>query len=149
MKKNYALTVFALLCFAAFGQDPDEWKIELNGKTYPEICTELDARFATEYHPEGDCPDNEWVKYQRWKWFWRDRVQPDGTLPDLKAQWLDYSKAQAALAQQRNSQPSWDHEGPTQITGGGGYWGMGRTIHVAFHPTNPNVFYVGTPDGGI
>lgn len=148
MKRIYALTVLALLCAPLFAQDLPELGFDLKGKTYPEICTALDAWFAQSYEPENDCPDNDWVKYQRWKWFWRDRVQPDGTLPDLKAQWLEYRKAQSELAQLRSNQPSWDHEGPTQITGGG-YWGMGRTIDVAFHPTDPNIFYVGTPDGGI
>jgi photosystem II stability/assembly factor-like uncharacterized protein len=31
----------------------------------------------------------------------------------------------------------------------GGYWGMGRTKHVAFHPTDPFTMWVGTPDGGL
>lgn len=147
--KKYLLPALAwLLVFQLAAQELPELDISVSGKNYPEICAELDAYFQNEYEPRGECPDNEWVKYQRWKWFWRDRVQPDGTLPDLKAQCLSYRRVFGGAAQNRDFQPQWEHEGPSTNTGGG-YWGMGRTKHVAFHPTDPNTFFVGTPDGGI
>ncbi|MEI6410419.1 MAG: hypothetical protein WCR52_13610, partial [Bacteroidota bacterium] len=126
---------------------PELEHVRLQSKNYFDICKQLDAYFATEYQAEEDaCWDDEQVKYLRWKWFWRDRVQADGSFPDMKAQWQAYRQHKTVAS--RALQSAWVHEGPMQNTGGG-YWGMGRTKHVAFHPSNPNIYYVGTPDGGI
>lgn len=92
--------------------------------------------------------DDEKLKFERWKWYWRDRVHSDGTVPDLHRQWLEYqSIVQHAQTIQSRNTPSWKHEGPVRNTGG--YWGMGRTTHVSFHPTQANTFYVASPNGGI
>ncbi|MEO6759634.1 MAG: hypothetical protein ABIO24_09290, partial [Saprospiraceae bacterium] len=93
---------------------------------YFDICAQLDAYFETEYvAAESPCWDDEYVKYQRWKWLWRDRVFADGSFPDLRAQWLDHRKYVLNAAQNRDNQPLWQNEGPTQNPNGG-YWGMGR-----------------------
>ena len=84
-----------------------EIDIKVVSKNYFEICRQLDAYFATEYVEETDCPDNAFVKYQRWKWWWRDRVQSDGSFPNLRAQWLEYQKHFVAAAQNRDGQPMW------------------------------------------
>ncbi len=117
-------------------------------KNYFEICQQLDAYFATEYVEETDCWDNNFVKYERWKWWWRDRVNADGSFPELREQWLENRQRLAAEAQNRSEQPNWQNEGPKHNPNFG-YWGMGRTKNLAFHPTNPNIMWVGTPDGGI
>jgi len=128
-----------------------EVDIPITSRNYFEICQQLDSYFATEYDAEkeeAECLDNPLVKYQRWKWWWRDRVQADGSFPNLRAQWLDYQKHFTAAAQSREEQPLWKNEGPSKNPNSG-YWGMGRTKHVAFHPTDPLTFFVGTPDGGL
>lgn len=148
MKK---LLLFSLLLVSLHlgAQTLPELDIPVASKNYFEICTQLDAYFENEYeNDDTDCWDNAQVKYERWKWFWRDRVNPDGSFPDLKAQWLEHRKWFAANAQSRDNQPLWQNEGPTQNPNGG-YWGMGRTKHVAFHPTDSFTLFVGTPDGGI
>ena len=125
--------------------------VPIVSKNYFEICQQLDAYFeeqALENEPETDCWDNNVVKYQRWKWWWRDRVMPDGSFPELREQWLENRQRLARDAQNRDPQPLWQNEGPTKNPNGG-YWGMGRTKHVAFHPSNPDIMWVGTPDGGI
>jgi photosystem II stability/assembly factor-like uncharacterized protein len=141
-----------LLCSIAMlnGQTLPSFDFPLPSQNYHDICKVADAYFAE--HPvdaDTDCWDNKAVKYQRWKWFWRDRVKEDGSFPDLQAQWIAQQKAHTKLAQSRTAMPQWLSEGPNKIVGGGGYWGMGRTKHVAFHPQNPDIKYVGTPDGGI
>ena len=127
-----------------------EVDIPITSHNYFEICQQLDAYFADEYNAaeDTDCWDNSFVKYQRWKWWWRDRVQADGSFPNLRAQWLDYQKHFTTNAQNRGGQPTWTNEGPSKNPNGG-YWGMGRTKHVTFHPTAPLTFFVGTPDGGL
>lgn len=141
-----------LLCLS-FGallnaQTLPKFDFPIQSKNYVDICRQLDAYFEDEYEADDtDCWDNARVKYERWRWFWRDRVNPDGSMPDLKAQWNERQHLFSA-AHSRNNQPLWQNEGPT-LNPNGGYWGMGRTKHVAFHPTDSLVFFVGTPDGGI
>ncbi|MCB0524297.1 MAG: T9SS type A sorting domain-containing protein [Lewinellaceae bacterium] len=130
-----------------FSQNLPDLEVNITSDNYFEICAQLDAHFALEM-PESDCPDNAFVKYQRWKWFWRDRVNIDGSFPDLREQWLESRKRVAENLQNRSQQPEWQNEGP-RYNPNGGYWGMGRTKHVAFHPFDPNIMWVGTPDGGI
>jgi photosystem II stability/assembly factor-like uncharacterized protein len=128
-----------------------EVDIPITSHNYFEICQQLDEYFAHGYDAEkeeADCWDNPLVKYKRWKWWWRDRVQADGSFPDLRAQWLEYQKHFVAAAQSRDEKPLWKNEGPTKNPNGG-YWGMGSTRHVAFHPTDPLTFFLGTPDGGL
>jgi len=126
-----------------------ELKIPVTSRNYHEICQQLDDYFAHQHDAETEeCWDNNYVKYQRWKWFWRDRVQEDGSFPNLRAQWLEYQKHFIAAAQNRNEQPNWKNEGPNKNPNSG-YWGMGRTKNIAFHPTDPLTFFIGTPDGGI
>lgn len=151
---NKSFLLFALLfCFvvSAHSQTLPDLNIPISSRNYFEICKQLDAYFADEYNADDDteCWDNQFVKYQRWKWWWRDRVQVDGSFPNLRAQWLDHQKHfVTAAAQNRDDQPVWKNEGPSKNPNSG-YWGMGRTKHVAFHPNDPLTFFVGTPDGGI
>lgn len=133
-----------LFSISLTAQEPGEPR---PGQNYFDICRQMDEWFENEYIPETDCWDDEWVKFQRWKYIWRDRVMPDGSFPPLHEQFDAYRQARAESSS-RNGGPDWTFEGPNKNTGGG-YWGMGRTKHVAFHPTNPDLFYVGTPDGGI
>jgi hypothetical protein len=142
--------LFLLLNCSVFAQTLPDLDIPITSRNYHEICKQLDDYFADEYLQEEDtdCWDNKRVKYERWKWWWRDRVKADGSFPDLRAQWLEYQKSAASAAQNRNEQPFWTNEGPTKNPASG-YWGMGRTKHIAFHPTDPNTFFIGTPDGGF
>lgn len=147
--KNILVFVFLFLLNCLTAQEGPIIPPTGHPPNYFDICTQLDAYFDTEYDADAaDCWDDAYVKYQRWKWLWRDRVHSDGRFPDLRAQWSDYQQYVLGAAQNRDNQPVWQNEGPTKNPNGG-YWGMGRVKHVAFHPTNPDIFYVGTPDGGI
>lgn len=42
---------------------------------------------------------------------------------------------------------TWEFLGPVKRSGG--YWGMGRVTDIDFHPTNPQIFYVSAPLGGL
>lgn len=151
MKKHILLSAFLFSFHFLFAQKLPELDIPVVSKNYLEICTQLDDYFKNDYRPEEDatdCWDNPFVKYQRWKWYWRDRTLPDGSFPDLHAQWIESQKYFGAAAQSRGAGETWQHEGPTQNPNGG-YWGMGRTKHIALHPSDPNTFFVGTPDGGL
>ncbi|MBK9272147.1 MAG: hypothetical protein IPM48_11175 [Saprospiraceae bacterium] len=94
---------------------------------------------------DKELQDNDRLRLERWAWYWRDRLNEDGSFPDLQAQLEVYKKVRSQ-SNYRNS-PVWKHEGPIRNTGG--YWGMGRTTHIDFHPSQNATFFVAAPNGGL
>ena len=93
----------------------------------------------------GEEEDNDFLRYKRAEWFWKQRVMPDGTLPDFEAQRLLYAALQPQA--QKTTAATW--RSISQTTSTSGYNGMGRLACVAFHPTDTNIIYVGANKGGI
>ncbi|MBL0048714.1 MAG: T9SS type A sorting domain-containing protein [Bacteroidetes bacterium] len=92
--------------------------------------------------------DNDYLRYKRWEWYWKDRVNTDGSFPDLLSQAAVYNQLQGA-AQARSASVNAPWVNISQTSTSGGYDGMGRLTSIAFHPTDPNIFWVGAPIGGI
>ncbi len=92
--------------------------------------------------------DNDYLRYKRWEWYWKDRVNEDGSFPDLNDQANKYFQLQNNF-QSRNSAPAANWVNISQTSSTGGYNGMGRLTSIAFHPTDPSIFWVGAPIGGI
>lgn len=131
------------------------------GRSYSEICAKAEKlirknKLEDENYRETifrkkrkkkDFLDDDKLKFERWKWFWRDRVTEDGKFPDLQRQWQLYNQITHESNNLFRNAPSWKHEGP--VRNSGGYWGMGRTTHIAFHPNQLNTFFVASPNGGL
>ncbi len=99
---------------------------------------------------EEEIKDGPFKKFKRWEWFWESRVDKDGNFPpaDILAKELRSYKESHNLSTYRStSTPPWTFKGPS--TSVGGYFGIGRVNCIAFHPTDENIFWVGTPAGGI
>lgn len=152
MKKSFLFSLLLLVFNHLHGQTLPHVNVKVTSRNYYDICQQLDAYFKNDYRPsevEAECWDDPKVKYARWKWYWRDRVNADGTFPEPAEQWAESQKHfGSGAAESRGGGNVWQNEGPTKNPNGG-YWGMGRTKHVAIHPSDPNTLYVGTPDGGI
>lgn len=87
-----------------------------------------------------------WKQFKRWEAYWEPRVDHvTGAFPDQN----DYDRAERAYQKhrQRTDQGNWTNMGPWDSWGG--YWGVGRINHIAFHPDDPNTFLVTTPQGGV
>lgn len=131
------------------------------GHNYQEICKKADKlirknKLEDESYREGEYRkkgpskeflDDQKLKFERWKWYWRDRLTDDGRFPDLQRQWNLYNQVIREAGINERSVAKWKHEGP--VKNSGGYWGMGRTSGIAFHPTINNIFYVASPNGGL
>ena len=111
-----------------------------------DIVDAAEAYFAV-HMPDSEAryQDNEYVRFKRWEWYWRSRVTDDGKFPDLITQNRIYRELQQSASRDETS--PWVNI--NQTYGDGGYNGMGRTTAIAFHPTDPQTFYVGAPIGGI
>lgn len=90
--------------------------------------------------------------YKRWQWMWEPRVTASGAFPDAVAEWKEWqryitSRKQVLHKTAAADSSNWTSQGPFRT--GGGYEGIGRLNCVAFHPTDSNTFWVGSPGGGL
>jgi len=89
-----------------------------------------------------------WKAFKRWEYMMQPRVLPDGTIP---APDVTYNAIRQSNDSPQSTGGTWTSLGPSVIPAPGpaGYEGLGRINVVAFHPTDPNRIYVGSPSGGM
>ncbi|NOQ74449.1 MAG: T9SS type A sorting domain-containing protein [Crocinitomix sp.] len=161
----------AIICFTAlqsFAQTTSESAIDqpakvflenlfTSGKTFVEITEEADAYFELKYPTlspaelcEGEFRDGTFVKYQRWCSFWKNNLNADGTLGD-------FTKVARAATKNRDSREviCEDSDSPIEWTNinytsnMGWQIDQGRASSLAFHPTDPDTYYIGAAWGGL
>lgn len=91
-------------------------------------------------------------QFKRWEWYFSQRLLADGSLPPASItveEWNKYLAEHPTDAAKELSidAANWSFSGPSSSLSG--YSGIGRINCIAFHPTNVNTFWVGTPAGGI
>jgi photosystem II stability/assembly factor-like uncharacterized protein len=94
--------------------------------------------------------DGELMQFKREENFLKQRVYPTGNFnPEILI--TEYNKYKANHQQQKSlndrSSGNWSYMGPTNVPANGG--GAGRINCVVFHPTNPNILFVGAACGGL
>ena len=91
-------------------------------------------------------------QFDRWLWYWNQHTDGDGYLVSPAKTWQEWQKAKSQRKEHdvartsTGSSAAWTFVGPDStgpIPGG-----VGRINVVAFHPTDSNTFWVGTPGGG-
>jgi PKD repeat protein len=89
-----------------------------------------------------------WKVFKRWEYMTRLRINPDGSIP---SQTRIYDEMSRYSSQPRSTNGGWVSLGPSTIPlpGPAGYEGLGRVNVVAFHPTDANKIYAGSPSGGM
>lgn len=88
-----------------------------------------------------------WKQFKRWEWYWENRIDPvTGEFPQ-KAAWQVFEDFKKEINPAAIDESEWINTGPHQTPGG--YAGLGRINCVAFHPTQSNTIYVGSPSGGL
>jgi len=93
---------------------------------------------------------NGWKVFKRWEYINEPRVQPDGKLrsPDYVT---NVYRKYLETHDQRSANGNWTQLGPVDYPANATDQpnGMGRVNAMAFHPSNPNIFYAGSPSGGL
>lgn len=118
-----------------------EEKESLKSKEEDELLGEEEEEFEGEYY-----------QFKRWEEFMRLRLSMDGKVFNYNAKnQEELAKMQTPdLREQALHEPNWQSMGPSKIRLKDGYTtGVGRVSCIAFHPTEPNTFWVGTPAGGL
>jgi len=88
-----------------------------------------------------------WKQFRRWEHFWESRVNmADGKFPSQR----QYDEAYSEYRRSKDSRSisgDWKNLGPAYSNGG--YAGVGRINQIAFHPTDPDRYWVTTPAAGL
>ncbi len=148
---KYILSLIAI-CSLTFLQGQNSIQTILSNARNFDQTVEIAESYFQEKHPgltskqlcEGTYRDGDFVKFMRWKAYWAEHLNPDGTLGDITAVHRESSRSQV-LGDYDDiewSNLSYENYMDVQI-------GMGRTTSLAFHPIDPNIFYVGAAIGGI
>ncbi len=91
-----------------------------------------------------------WKPFKRWEWWMENHINPDGTRKPADKVYNEYMKYIKQHPGALKSEADWTSLGPFNIPGGDkGYKGLGRINAIAFHPTNPDIVYIGAPAGGM
>lgn len=96
--------------------------------------------------------DGELKQFEREENFLKQRVYPTGTFnPEiLYTEYQKYkSNHQTTKSINDRAAANWTYIGPTNTPIGMGGGGAGRLNCIVFHPTNPNILFVGAACGGL
>lgn len=156
MKYAVLTFCFTLLTVLGFSQRSFQEILSENlTRNFGEIVAQAEQYFQNKYPgktafelSQGEHRDGEFVKYMRWRTFWKSRLEKDGTLADLSK----YHRLNAGEELNFRSNGPYDDLEWANISYKvdlGVQIGLGRTNSLAFHPTDSNTFYVGAAIGGI
>ncbi|MCD4729111.1 MAG: PKD domain-containing protein, partial [Bacteroidales bacterium] len=88
-----------------------------------------------------------WKPFKRWEWWAERHINPDGTYQPADKIYSEYKKYMAKFPNAKDLNGDWENLGPINVPSKG-YEGLGRVNAVAFHPTDPDIIYIGAPAGG-
>lgn len=153
MKTKLLLLIGLVLACTQASAQRDIKTILSTAKHFESTVEEADAYFAKKYPGmapadlcQGMFRDSDFVKFQRWQAYWKEHLNPDGTLGDPTAFFREGGNAT------RGAGGSFDDIEWTNINYENyivAQIGMGRTTSIGFHPTDTSIFYVGAAIGGV
>lgn len=86
--------------------------------------------------------------FKRWEYMMQSRVDQYGNKPAPDKIYNEYVAYQSRKSTDAYS-GNWQSQGPFILPADKGYEGLGRINAIAFHPTDPNIIYIGAPAGGL
>ena len=155
MKNIFLLILFFGFYAASFGQVLT-LENKLDGKiNLEDIMNVVDAHYAA--IDNGQVIKTNEPKYKHWvRWahYMSSRTDATGNLTNITERVghvLDQTERFSATPS-RSSTGNWTFIGPKNIDDSGNTnsaIGIGRVDRIAFHPSDPNIMYIGTPAGGL
>lgn len=153
---KHKLLVLFIFIIAVSGFSQNQWQKKMSDRNENFFTIERDFEiFKQSIMSNGKIiPKGFGIKqFERWHYYWKNRVDVNGNFP-AEGHVLN------EIQRYRNSQLSsryasgtgnWQQLGPvpTPNNGTGQLNGSGRLNCIAFHPTNANVIFVGSPAGGF
>ncbi len=155
---NMTKIIFSItvVCFLFLGAQTHAQYHFQDDKTFGEIKAIVDSIY--EAMDDKFEKGSGFKQYERWKYFWEQRIKDDQQIPSAS---YVHNKRMEAIRQsgqynalegphtsnKTTSGDAWEPMGASHAAGG--YEGLGRLVCIGFHPTDKNIFYVGAPAGGM
>ena len=153
-----AIWIAAICCIAASSAIAQPWMP--TNPTGPVKFQDVVNNYRATHPAEGrlsnvaDGKDDEKdddYRFDKWAWYWQQHLDENGYMVGQEktyTEWRHYLDTHPHTAGKTTSTSSnWIFQGPN--TSPGGYSGIGRINTVAFHPTDPNTFFIGSAGGGV
>jgi len=139
------ILLFILLPFFTFSQTWVENMLDQNVNFY-----ETQNTFNEFWDNKTVEKGKGWKQFKRWENFIKPRVYPTGNLqPHILFE--EYSKLNDYSNLSMYPNNTWSQVGPDDVPlqSNGGKRGIGRVNTISFHPSDPNIIYIGAPAGGF
>lgn len=145
MKHRIISTLSLVFVFSTlFGQ---KWTLGVpENSSYFEIVQAFDQYWKDKPSSKGQ----GYKQFKRWEHYWSTRLDKNGKMVSPLHTWIEHESYWNQLhtsGKEFSSAANWEFFGPS--TTPGGYEGLGRLNCIAFHPTNNNTYWVGSPGGGL
>ena len=156
MKKtlNILMIMISMSLFSQYNPSaPWMENLDSSGKEY--TIDQINSSFINYWQGRDKTKRGSGYKpFMRWEYHWRNKVNEQGNLISPAEMWEAFNqKREVVLNRSANNVSAvgdWEPLGPfTHINTGSWSSGQGRVNIVAVDPTNPLVYYMGTPAGGI
>lgn len=157
MKKKTKLSIFFLLVvMASYAQLPVSPALRTalqNKSDYKDIMQTVEQYYINNDYKANKKMYSQFKKWNRWGWYMGSHLENNGKIANVSARTWQAQQQNLAgknLVYQRDPNTPlsnngvWAPIGPYTIT-----QGVGRVDRLAFHPTNGNIIYAGTPAGGL
>jgi PKD repeat protein len=162
MKKNSFPTLWIVLLFILFSTTgfSQQSSLPADASDYPywiEMMQDPDANYYETVEAFNlywaDRPDRKgsgYKPFKRWEYFMQFKINPDGSKRVRGEDRTEYMNYIATHNSNREFEGDWVNLGPIHLPSTPNvFWGNGRLNAIAFHPTNPDIIYVGAPSGGL
>ncbi|MBK7939881.1 MAG: hypothetical protein IPJ82_23600 [Lewinellaceae bacterium] len=145
----HALSLFLVfLSSSAFAQNKD-WLVKMQD---PNVnFWDLQKEFNDYWKDRTDYKGNGYKVFKRWEYINETRVLPDGKLMGPGYVMKEYERYMAEAPKLKSASGTWNIVGPTSYPANNTSQptGKGRINTVAFHPSDVNTLFIGSPSGGI
>ena len=148
----------------------EQLRTQLEGKTtFPEVMSVVDPFYQNlpaDIRNNGGDGLLKYKHWKRWQWYMERRLGPHGEFvnipkhnlgilednvtshPDsrflpIEGEWESLGMIQSSYSADTNNYYPIGHTGISYANG------TGRVDRIAFHPTDPDIIYIGTPCGGL
>jgi photosystem II stability/assembly factor-like uncharacterized protein len=143
--------LFLFLFFAFHSVFSQGW-YELSQKPIPNYY-EVKAAFDREWQGKEYQKGQGVSTFKRWEAFMLRHMDKDGNYnrSEYQQSYQDWKKTTAPLKTAKLNNLSWTLVGPDYSPGttGTNNNGIGRVKDICFHPTDTNIFYIGSETGGL
>jgi photosystem II stability/assembly factor-like uncharacterized protein len=155
--KYFFISILFFL-FSFDGRSQDDLNNLLKDKTkFDEIVQFVENYFNQhpELKSEGEGEESPYLHWKRWEWYMSGRLGPEGEVINVTAklmQGLAEKEKMQSYPAERNINSGWTFVGPSNSplqNPNASLNGMGRVNRVVFHPTNPDILFACTPNGGL